>query len=520
MLTDQHAAWATRLLPPSLDARLRLLPRVAGGIAILLLTLAVAGHLLSARRLADARHAVQSPAATAGMTHGAEPGPAPAAADLTTRLDRVAAVQRATVWVLAGAGAAALLLLAALYAATRVAIEGSVKRASDTLDAIAAGRPAPPAQDGDDGIMGTLDASLRRLARQMRGNAECVQALADGAFRRATLCRTSEDPIGTALLRLTYNMEATALAAQRIARGDLSVRVVPQSEDDAFGESCSAMVRRVKHVLREVEQARGELSATIAQLRSHAEALASSAGIEADALRRATEQLSRAAVQASADAARAATLAERSASSERLAGDGRVEVERSVVAMQEVLRHAAGVQALARDAGLLAVESTGASKVSGMEDRARRMAGDAAAAAAVVARLHLAGSDAAHEARLGLDQLRLATREGTSVARELETTARDRADRLGEMDGALDWAREAAAANALTARQLASRVEALAGQVQRLDGVLRRFGWSDRSVSLGALVPQLADGPRETSSTAPTLHDFLGAPGMRASARP
>ena len=496
------------LVPATLDARARFLPRAAGTIAALFLALAVAGQLVAASQLRQAQRVLavavaQDPAPgtvapvqaelDASPSHVTVQRSATAPVDaMTSAVESAADVQLAVVWLLLLGAAITVVAVAAAGRAMTTGMSASVERATRAVNALVAGEPAPPITDSETGTMGDLHAALRRLARQTRANAETAHALAEGAFRRAVASRPPEDPTGIALARLTQNMEVMAAAAQRIARGDLSVRVAPQSDDDAFGEACSAMVRRVKNVLREVEEARAALSGTIAQLRADAESLASAAGGEADTLRCALDDVTYLAVQAEADVAHAAALVESTLAGEAATREGAMQLEAERSTMKAVFERSSTVQRLAREAGLLAVKhGTG---ISLAEVEARELARDAAAVAAELSRLAIVGSESSHASGIVIDRVLLSARRGAAAARETEGMSRGRASRLRELDIALTKAETTALRSADTARQLAARIDLLAGHARRFDGVLRRFGKSDSAIGTGSLPAPLADG--------------------------
>ncbi|MDB4879392.1 MAG: mcrA [Gemmatimonadetes bacterium] len=484
------------LVPATFDARLRFLPRAAGGLAALLLTLAIAGQLLLATRLRDV-----------GRTLHLGDGSAVSAVESAVGL------QLAVTWVLLLGGGASVILLLTLGRATASSIATSVDHARRAVDAMASGTTTLPLGDAEGGAMGELHASLRRLAHQTRVNAETAQALANGAFRRAATSRRPEDPTGIALARLTRNMETMATAAQRIARGDLGVRVAPQSGDDAFGEACSAMVRRVKGVLREVDETRAALSGTIAALRADAESLAAAAGGEADNLRAALDQVTFLALQADADAGRAAALADSASAGEQAAREGAVQLDRSCSAMQTVLQRSGVVQRLARDAGLLALKRS--TDLPSTEQEVRALAREASIVAAELQRLAVDSSESSHASGIAIGRVMIAARNGSSIARDVEDMTRSRAARLREIDAALVMAEHAAVHNAATARQLTARVHALTSQARRLDGVLRRFGKSDSALASTIVVAPLADARIAASGYPTPPHACLAFPPLR-----
>lgn len=407
---------------------------------------------------------------------------------------------------LAATGLLALPTLALLVWVMRADVARCLAEATRTVDALAAGELGVVIRDSADDAVAGLNGALRRLAHQLRDNAETAQALADGAYRRAARPMAAHDPIGIALARLTTRVTDLAATSQRVARGEPGLGVTPQSDEDTFGRAYAAMLEHVAATLMDVESTRVAMLTVIDAMRGDAAALASSAHIDADRLRRTEEQLATVALQARTHGTRGAVLAERATESEALLASGAAALQSSINGVCGVLRSAETVQHLAREAGLLAVRGA-TTTAEASEDEAVRHAGaaralatDAAAAASTITRMMISGTEHAYEAGVAFDRVAIAVRDGTALVHELGIASRGQAAALQEIDETVLQVSRTTSNSAETARQLVHRLDSLASQTRRLELTGRRV--PRRRMAPMINVTTSASGAVVTSTTA------------------
>lgn len=398
---------------------------------------------------------------------------------LASSLSGARTLQSLAMLALMVAGALALAMVTTLAFATRSDVFAWIDGLAGTVDDLCAGRLGIAIRDSAEDAPGRLGAALRRMARQLRDNFETADALAEGAFRRAVRTTTPSDPIGIALDRLSATMSEMATASQRVTRGDLDVIVTPQSPDDAFGAAYAAMMQRVVSTLHEVESTRASMLALIESMRGDAAALASSANIDADRLRRTEDRLTGITIQARADVTRGVLLTERTAESEALLDAGSAALQSSIDGLSGVLRSADAVQHLAREAGLLAIRGAVTSAATDADavqhaGAARALATEAAAAAGTITRIMIGGTEHAYDAGVALDRVAIAVRDGAALVRELGVTSERHAAQLIEIDDTVSQVSRTTSNSAETARQIVHRLDSLASHARRLQILGRR----------------------------------------------
>jgi len=115
------------------------------------------------------------------------------------------------------------------------------------------------------------------LARSIARSARSMASVADGIARGEldhSIEVTSRDEMGdtaAALRRMVVYLQAMAGAAGRMAEGDLSVEVIPQSDGDVLGSAFAQMVANLRDLVSHVQQSSSIVAATGVQLNSNAE---------------------------------------------------------------------------------------------------------------------------------------------------------------------------------------------------------------------------------------------------------
>ena len=166
---------------------------------------------------------------------------------------------------------------------------------------------------GDAAVVGgrietRVDDALRRLTRQVRDHGDAADALARGAFDRAARASRRRDRVSIALAALTTTMHERATSAARMARGNPAVALASDPVSDPLSRAHSAIAERMVVTCRDADTLRRGIQGLVVAARDDVAALASSAGVDAERLRRTEEQLAVVTLQARADAVRGEAL--------------------------------------------------------------------------------------------------------------------------------------------------------------------------------------------------------------------
>ena len=129
------------------------------------------------------------------------------------------------------------------------------------------------------GIVGTLLVlaisyySAARISRRVNAVSAVATAMAAGDTSR-TVDFTAKDELGTlaaAFGGLSSYMAEMVVAADKLARGDLTVSVTPRSEEDKLGHSFTQMIENFSGIIRDLDRSAAELLQAASEISSSSE---------------------------------------------------------------------------------------------------------------------------------------------------------------------------------------------------------------------------------------------------------
>jgi methyl-accepting chemotaxis protein len=243
------------------------------------------------------------------------------------------------------------------------------------------------------------------------------------------------------------------------------------------------MIQRVASIVRELDATAKGIAATAGDVHRAAAELVSGATHEANAARRAADQLASISSELERNAARVADLERRTADTASTMEEGTAVLQDSHGALQRILGRAAVVGDIARDAGLIALNTgieVGRAGAHGtgfvaVADEVRALATQAAEASREIGALTVHGADAATRSVAMLARVAPAMSQCVSLVRELSATSGQRATELAQTHREIAATSDAHRRSTAAAEMLAATADALVGQAERLRAMLAQF---------------------------------------------
>ncbi|MEL6766558.1 MAG: methyl-accepting chemotaxis protein [Pseudomonadota bacterium] len=214
-------------------------------------------------------------------------------------------------------------------------------------------------------VTGTLVIALAMLAlsrllfRPLRDLAAAARAAEDGAtFDTAAIAR--RDEIGSALRAmkgLAVTTAACADAAERIADGDLTVKLAARSGSDRLGGAFSRMLGALNRIVGETSAHAENVAATSRELNEAADTMSSGASRQsasAQSASAAVEQMTANVRQSAENSAQTEKIASQSAEHARNSSEA---VGRAVTVMRTIAEKITIIQEIARQTDLLALNA-------------------------------------------------------------------------------------------------------------------------------------------------------------------
>src|SRR5439155_13663725 len=156
-----------------------------------------------------------------------------------------------------------LLIQLPLSARLHKVIANPVRDMADAARRVAAGEivTLPPSNGRADEI-GQLEDAFRQMSASLQDKAHVARQIAAGDLAVKVVPQSPDDALGNAFGAMVDNLQRTAEIAKLIATGDLQVQVALQSERDEFGRAFATMVENLRELNREVSDGIGVLASS------------------------------------------------------------------------------------------------------------------------------------------------------------------------------------------------------------------------------------------------------------------
>ena len=371
-------------------------------------------------------------------------------------------------------------------AATRLAQRGVVQplgQAVDAADQLARGEiPEVIGTGGEDEIGRLLDA-MRGMVGYLREMSEAAQRIARGDLSVDVHPRSSEDVFGVAFQAMTGYLRATADLAAAIAEGNLGVEVRPRSEADAFAMALGEMVTNLSRVLGEVRAGADSITEAAAQLTSASQNLSDAAQNEAATVAETSAGLGSLNASVSETASHAREVERMASASATDAARTGEAMEATVAAMEAITGRIQVIDGIATQTNLLALNAAIEAARSGeagagfavVADEVRKLAQKSRGASEEIGEQAAASRDTVRKAGKSLSDLVASIGSTADRFARVAAAADEQAAALRQASAALAEVDDITHRNAAAAEELAAMAEEMTAQAEALRGAAAFF---------------------------------------------
>jgi methyl-accepting chemotaxis protein len=282
------------------------------------------------------------------------------------------------------------------------------------------------------------------------------------------------------LLRSTLDMarstQQMVSMAVGLAHGDLTVRVLPRSDNDALGRALGEAVGKLTKIVAEVRAGASTLASTSAMLASSSRLLAQGAGDQAKITEENAQtlnEISTAVLRNTESCQKMEEMARVGAQDAEESGEA---VGKTVEAMRRISTNVSLIEELAHQTNMLALNAAieairagehgkGFSVVAG---EVRRLAERSKTAAREIGELAVSSRGIAEQSGRLLRDLVPSIRNTAELVHEVAASTREQSTSVGMMSHAMSEVERTTNGNAKSAEELAKEAEALAVQADTL----------------------------------------------------
>jgi methyl-accepting chemotaxis protein len=286
-----------------------------------------------------------------------------------------------------------------------------------------------------------------------------------------------------AMRDMITSIKDAAFATEKIASGDLTVRVKVKSEADLLGMSLDSMVKKLTLIVDQVKSAANNVAFGSQELASSSEEMSQGATEQSAAAEEASssmEQMSSNIRQNSDNALQTEKIAVASAADAREGGNA---VAETVSAMRQIAGKISIIEEIARQTNMLALNAAIEAARAGdhgkgfavVASEVRKLAERSQKAAGEIAELSVSSVDVAERAGEMLMRMVPDIQKTSELVQEISASSREQDSGAQQINKAIQQLDQVIQQNAALCEEIASTSEELAAQAEQLQSSITFF---------------------------------------------
>jgi methyl-accepting chemotaxis protein len=316
------------------------------------------------------------------------------------------------------------------------------------------------------------------ISRGLTKISDLAEAVALGDLKQQVTVTTNDEikDLVETVNRMTANLRATAVLADAVANGDLTVQPKPLSDKDTLGLALQRMVERLRNVVSNALVAADQVSSGSQELSAAAEQVSQGATEQASSVEEASASMEEMAANIKQNADNASQTEQIARQSAKDAEASGVAVGRAVEAMQTIAEKITIVQEIARQTDLLALNAAVEAARAGehgkgfavVASEVRKLAERSQTAAAEIGSVSGETVRAAQSAGEMLTKLVPDIRRTSELVSEISAACREQDIGASQVNEAIQQLDKVTQMNSSASEQMASTSEELAAQAEEL----------------------------------------------------
>ncbi len=287
------------------------------------------------------------------------------------------------------------------------------------------------------------------------------------------------------MLGITRPLARAVAAANRMADGDLGVRIEVDSKDEA-GQLLAAMknmAERLSHIIAEVRNSAASLAGASEEVSATAQSLSQASSEQAASVEEASASVEQMAAAIAQNAENTKMTDAMAAKVAKDACDGGAAVQNTVAAMKSIAEKIGIIDDIAYQTNLLALNAAIEAARAGEHGKGfavvaaevRKLAGRSQVAAREIGEVAKGSVSLAEQAGRLLDEIVPAIRKTSDLVQEIAAASNEQSAGVGQINSAMNLLNQTTQQNASSSEELAATAEEMSGHAAQLQGLMSFF---------------------------------------------
>ncbi|MGC1455312.1 MAG: Cache 3/Cache 2 fusion domain-containing protein [Nitrospirota bacterium] len=374
-------------------------------------------------------------------------------------------------------------LIAAIYLLSLRLIRRPVKRTLDYVTQISSGDLTQQIQIDRHDEFGRIFDAMKKMVENLSDHAKNAERIALGDLNVKVRVLSEKDVLGKSMNSMVETLSSHAQVAEMISNGDVTRTVKVLSENDSLGKSLAKMVEKLHRVVTDVKAAAENVASGSQQLSASAEQLSQGNTEQASSAEEASssvEQINATIKQNADNASQTEKIALKSSAD---ALESAKAVSETVVAMKEIASRISIIEEIARQTNLLALNAAIEAARAGehgkgfavVASEVRKLAERSQVAATEISKLSTISVHVAETAGAMLAKLVPDIQKTAALVQEISAASKEQTTGADQINGAIQQLNQVIQQNAGAAEEMSSTAEELSSQSEQLQGTIAFF---------------------------------------------